>query len=639
MVTIYKDFYSKEARHVALEYALDRIKSGKSKEAITALRNLKTKEDMDKAKKRLPCVCFSGKFGASHTDASLEKHSGYLVLDFDDVEDMAKKREALESWPHTYACWVSPRGTGLKVLIKIANGEKHREHFDALKPIFPEMDMKCRNPSRLCFESYDPDLTINEHAIAWTKIATTEVVSQSNVTTDDYDIFNKLLTWLTSRGNGFKSGERNEFVFKLASACCRYGIMEETAQSIIGGYAQQDGTFTQKECRAAVRSGYRSSAKDWNTAEFSNDRLVTKNTTREVKIELTHEEVEELTTQNVTRGKDVKSLAIDFYDSGYKKVFGIGIPEIDKYFKRMEGELTVLTGFGNYGKSSFWTWWQLMRAIIYDEKMAMFSPESSPAEMFYHDITEMYLGCDCTPFNKKRPSREAYSRAYDWVSEHFFNVEPKKLAPTPELIKETFLSLIITEGVKAVIVDPFNQMANDYNSSGGRTDKYLETFLSECSRFAKMNSIYFDIVAHPKTPKSKGDDGNYETPDVFDISEGSMWNNKADNILVYHRPFAQTNPTAPECDFISKKIRRQKIVGEKGMVSFHYDRDKRRFIVGGIDYMELAIAEKNKVVQQEIFEPPAVSALRPNINFASSQDIKESHSPYESDELDGKNYK
>ena len=58
----------------------------------------------------------------------------------------------------------------------------------------------------------------------------------------------------------------------------------------------------------------------------------------------------------------------------------------------------------------------------------------------------------------------------------------------------------------------------------------------------------------------KASDGNYPCPDVFDLTDGAMWNNKLDNILVYHRPFAQTDPSNPSCEFHSKKIRRQKIL-------------------------------------------------------------------------------
>ena len=136
------------------------------------------------------------------------------------------------------------------------------------------------------------------------------------------------------------------------------------------------------------------------------------------------------------------------------------------------------------------------------------------------------------------------------------------------------------------IIDPFNQLSNDY---GMRSDKYLETFLSDCSRFAQTNDIYLIIVAHPtKLKKSNGDD-NYPCPDIFDIADGAMWNNKMDNILIYHRPEHQSDPMSSRCELHTKKIRRQKMVGKKGVLEFQLNRSVRRFTFNNRDVMQEAL--------------------------------------------------
>ena len=139
-------------------------------------------------------------------------------------------------------------------------------------------------------------------------------------------------------------------------------------------------------------------------------------------------------------------------------------------------------------------------------------------------------------------------------------------------------------------------MANNY---GARTDKYLETILSDFSKFAQVNKVYFIIVAHP-TKMRKGDDGNYPEPDVFDIADGAMWNNKMDNILVYHRPFKNDETRTHICTFSSKKVRRQKIVGRPGTIQFELSRAHRRYLFNGIDYIG-KIQEQNKIKPNEDF--------------------------------------
>jgi hypothetical protein len=97
-----------------------------------------------------------------------------------------------------------------------------------------------------------------------------------------------------------------------------------------------------------------------------------------------------------------------------------------------------------------------------------------------------------------------------------------------------------------VIIDPFNQMGNDYAKTGGRSDKYLETTLSLFSKFAKDQKLYFFIVAHPAKPvKLSKDVLNYPCPDYYDIADGAMWANKMDNILMFHRPMRQQEPNQP----------------------------------------------------------------------------------------------
>lgn len=583
--------FNKQPHYIDIDAALARIEIGKSKSAIEEIRSCIDKEKAQKMKGNLPSICFSGKFPSERKDESIIEHSGFICLDFDHVEDLRNKQSEIISNDFVYACWVSPSGNGLKALVKIADGKKHRDHFSALLDFFPEMDMKCINESRVCFESYDPDIYINRESKVFKKTKKTErIVEKVKANESDYDIFKKILVWLSNRNEAFVSGERNNFIFKLASACCRFGIDEYSADNFISSEFLANSEFPKTECARAIKSAYRSSKNSFGTASFEKEVLVDKITRREVPVDETVFD-EGIKPHDVIYGIDVKDKALELYDSGFAKVLGINVSDIDERFKPKKGELTLLTGIGNYGKSSFKRWYQVMRCVLYEEKFASFSPEDNPAEEYYHDLVEILLGCDCTPSNPTRPSRELYERAYDYICRHFFYVFPKDSAPTPTYIKEVFLELIIKENVDGCDIDPFNQMTNNYQGFAGR-DKYLEWVLTDFSRFAILNNIYFWIIAHP-IKLIKAVDGNYPCPDVFDIADGSMWNNKLDCILVYHRPFAQTKPQDPTCEFHSKKIRRQKTVGKKGVSIFQMLFSKRRFIFDGNDPLNRSIIDKD----------------------------------------------
>jgi hypothetical protein len=587
--TIFKNIYSKEPHYCPILELLERIRDGRSKDKVAEIRSALDKEKASKLKFNLPSVCFSGTFKKDRQDIDLIEHSGYLILDFDDVSDLREVQTDIISHRYVYACWVSPSGKGLEALVKIADGKKHREHFQALQEVFPLVDRSGINVSRVCFESHDPEIYINAEHEVFKKIKTIkqEYVKEQN-TKDESDIFKKLLTWLTNRNDAFVTGERNTFIFKLASACCRYGIDQMTTENLIGLEFLSNSEFTAAESSRAIRSAYKANSKSYGSASFDKETLVDRVTRKEVEVGETLFD-ENLKLKDVIYGIDVKDKAISLYDNGYAKVFGIDVPAIDDRFKPKRGELTLLTGIGNYGKSAFKKWYQVFRAVKYGEKFGGFLPEDNPAEEYYHDLVEILLGCDCTPFNPSRPSKEVYERAYDFICNHFFYVYPKMAEPTPKYIKEVFLELIIKENIDGCDIDPFNQMSNNYSGFSGR-DKYLEFILTDFDRFATINDVYFWIIAHPtKLPKSP--DGNYVCPDVFDVNDGAMWNNKMSNILVYHRPFAQTAPQNPTCEFHSKKIRRQKTVGKKGVSLFEMIFSTRRFYFDLVDPLGKLIKE------------------------------------------------
>jgi hypothetical protein len=95
-----------------------------------------------------------------------------------------------------------------------------------------------------------------------------------------------------------------------------------------------------------------------------------------------------------------------------------------------------------------------------------------------------------------------------------------------------------------------------------------------------------------------------------------MWNNKKDNILIYHRPYAQTDPMNGACEFHSKKIKKQKVVGAKGFCEFEFNFLQKRFIFNGWDPMPEAIKLSplyNMGVQNQMtfVEPVKVASPQP----------------------------
>ena len=597
MITFFKSIYDTgKPQYITVDEALSRIERGDSLQLVHEIRGIVDKEKRNSVKLNLPCICFSGEF-TERKDTALVKHSGFMVLDFDDVG--IDFRAKLEQCEYCYACWLSPSGNGFKMLIRIQDAKEHAAHFIAFqKNEFPECDSSGKNISRICFESYDPEIHINKSAKVYTKIfkeTFSTVATYSDKTVSVEDSFKNLIKWLTNKNNVFASGNRNNYIFTLASACCRYGIFEADAVNLIGNeYLTGDTTFTKSEAERTVKSAYKANTFGTCTFDKSYNLITTKSG-----IEIDLSEIEDNTpVKDIIYSDDAKEDALRILMNGYEAAEETGVEGLD--FRLRKGDVTLLSGIGNYGKSTLLNYIMQVKSIKDGDKWCIFTPETNPAAVFYHEHVEILKGRRLDGGITHGMSNDEYIKAYDWIGKHFFYCYPKENDHTPEYILERFLEMVIKEKVKGVVIDPFNKMSNDTKADGYRDDKYLARVISMFSRFAKENNIFFIIVAHPKIVQKSDNKIDYLCPQVFDISGGAMWNNMMDNILMFHRPFYQSDAQNQLAEFHKKKIRYKKQVGEVGMIELQYEPTKRRFYINGTDWLQYQI-DKRKGLNVEAY--------------------------------------
>lgn len=259
LITIFKNYYDTEPHNRHLNHILNRIKTGSSQELVNRYRITGNKE----LKKKLPSILFSGQFSKRAADAILT-HSGFICLDFDkfpDSETLTGWKDTLEGDNYTYCVFLSPSGMGLKCIVKIPPIiRKHRAYFDALREYYncPYFDIHCSDVSRICFESYDPYLTINYNSAVWEKAKEyVKVPSLKEYRFKDLDqtkTAQNLLKWWNKKF-GLYSGARNANVFKLCAAFNDYGIDKDYAYSIISEFQQED--FKINEIETILKSAYR----------------------------------------------------------------------------------------------------------------------------------------------------------------------------------------------------------------------------------------------------------------------------------------------------------------------------------------------------------------------------------------------
>lgn len=270
-VTIFKNIKETQTPfHIPVGVVLDRIKNGKSKELVKKIRYEKDKNKRASLKQQLAAICFSGTFN-KRNDKSILEHSGLICLDFDDYKKkstMNEHKSKIAKDKYVYSVFVSPSGNGLKVLVKIPEDiDNHTRYFNSLEEYFdsPYFDTTSKNISRVCYESWDALIYINEDSEVYDKVKEDDYVKvdiTSNIATlpitDENKIVEILVKWWEKKFP-MHEGMRNQNAYTLAMAFNEYGINKSLASYILNQYEQSD--FTLKEIQDTIDNAYNNTGK------------------------------------------------------------------------------------------------------------------------------------------------------------------------------------------------------------------------------------------------------------------------------------------------------------------------------------------------------------------------------------------
>lgn len=250
------------------------IASDKYKEPVTEIRVLvaqgKTEEAQLK-KQQLPAFTPSATFTEKRLLPNMEHYSGFVHLDFDKLSpgQLEAAFQTITAIPYTFLCFISPSGNGLKVFIEVNTGAEHHdvayiqvmqyyENATGLKA-----DEKCKDITRLCFVSHDPQLYKNiynekfivkdipDQARPVPVIVTNEQPEEST-TSDEWLLIFQQQVLFTNQKSSYTNGNRNNYMYLLASNCNRAGIPEQSTLEL----CSQHYDLSEKEIKASVRSAF-----------------------------------------------------------------------------------------------------------------------------------------------------------------------------------------------------------------------------------------------------------------------------------------------------------------------------------------------------------------------------------------------
>ena len=265
-----------------------------------------------------------------------------------------------------------------------------------------------------------------------------------------------------------------------------------------------------------------------------------------------------LPLKGVYGASDYASEVQEIYREGLGRGTSTGLETVDELFTVAPGQLTIVTGLPNSGKSEFLDQIMINLAQNNSWKFAVASFENPPA---FH-IAKLAEKITQRPFFKglnPRMDEDQLNEAFDFIDKHFVFLDSRDGAvSTIDSLIERFKQSVMRLGVRGIIIDPYNMIERE----GEDETSSVSLLLTKLTTFCKAHDLHCWFVAHPAKMYPK-EDGSYTVPTGMSISGSAHFFNKADIGATVHRGKDGVEIHCWKCRF--------KWVGQQGMTILDYD--------------------------------------------------------------------
>ena len=254
LCSFYFSVFDEHAVDMTLEEFVKLLRGERWKVQVEEYQRLKAsgrETEAKKLKRKLAALVIAGRCDGSHAETNLKQWSGDAMLDVDKCNGRVSEfLQVLKDTPWVKAAWRSVSYDGLKLVVRV-EAESVDEYRLAYALVawhvaqllaFP-CDMSCKNPTRPCFASYDPEAFFrpDTEVFPWRRFVTEhpdrvgEILAELKVKTPAgasgppvaasgmlHTFFNEFL-----EQNPFVDGKKNEFLLKLGRVARYKGVGEE----------------------------------------------------------------------------------------------------------------------------------------------------------------------------------------------------------------------------------------------------------------------------------------------------------------------------------------------------------------------------------------------------------------------------
>ena len=254
LCSFYFSVFDEHAVDMTLKEFVELLRGERWKAQVEEYQRLKAsgrETEAKKLKRKLAALVIAGRCEGSHAETNLKQWSGDAMLDVDKCNGRVSEfLQVLKDTSWVKAAWRSVSYDGLKLVVRV-EAESVDEYRLAYALVawhvaqllaFP-CDMSCKNPTRPCFASYDPEAFFrpDTEVFPWRRFVTEhpdrvgEILAELKVKTPAgasgppvaasgmlHTFFNEFL-----EQNPFVDGKKNEFLLKLGRIARYKGVGEE----------------------------------------------------------------------------------------------------------------------------------------------------------------------------------------------------------------------------------------------------------------------------------------------------------------------------------------------------------------------------------------------------------------------------
>ncbi|KAL0352746.1 UNVERIFIED_CONTAM: Twinkleprotein, chloroplastic/mitochondrial [Sesamum angustifolium] len=243
--------------------------------------------------------------------------------------------------------------------------------------------------------------------------------------------------------------------------------------------------------------------------------------------------------------KDYFNEIDDYYHQslGFELGVSTGWRALNELYNVVPGELTIVTGVPNSGKST-----RTCKKLLEKHIRKPFF------DVRYGESVE-------------RMSIEELEQGKKWLSDSFSLIRCENdCLPSINWVLDLARIAVLRHGVNGLVIDPYNEL--DHQRPPNQTEtEYVSQMLTKIKRFAQHHACHVWFVAHPRQLH------NWigGPPNMYDISGSAHFINKCDNGIVIHR---NRDPEAGPVDLVQVCVRkvRNKVIGTIGDAYLSYNR-------------------------------------------------------------------